>query len=63
MAKNVCVSCGTEEDSKDYKKRGANYEAKSSGGTVVKFWMCNPCAIPLGPPQGPITVQDPTLKV
>jgi hypothetical protein len=42
---------------------GADYEVRGADGTVLKFWMCNPCAIPLGPLQGPITVEDPRTKV
>lgn len=60
MAKNVCIACKTEEAPTT---KGANYEAKSNSGYVVKFWLCNRCAIPLGPPQGPIDMDDPRLKV
>jgi hypothetical protein len=30
---------------------------------ILSFWMCDRCAIPLGPGQGPIDIDDPTLKV
>lgn len=61
MAKNTCAICKKTEETP--MRMGANYEVKADNGKVLKFWMCNPCAIPLSPPQGPITIQDPALKV
>jgi hypothetical protein len=38
---------------------GNFYDAVSENGMrLVHFWVCNPCAIPLGVGQGPI---DPEL--
>ncbi len=53
--RHVCASCGQPEDEES--RRGADYEARSEKGAQVRFWMCNRCAIPLGPPQGPPTVE------
>ena len=58
MAENhVCASCGQPEDEES--RRGAEYEARSDRGTAVRFWMCNRCAIPLGPAQGPADLGGP----
>jgi hypothetical protein len=56
MAINICISCKTEEGPT---RKGAQYEAKANTGFTVKFWLCNKCAIPLGPPQGPIDLDPP----
>jgi hypothetical protein len=30
---------------------------------IITFWMCEKCAIPLGPQQGAIDLDDPTTRV
>lgn len=50
---NTCISCQRTIDPPHL--RGTLYTCKSeTSGTIIQFWMCNPCAIPLGPSQGPI---------
>jgi hypothetical protein len=52
--KEVCLSCKREASPQLI---GAWYNAKGSNGMLVSFWMCNPCAIPLGVSQGPIDME------
>ena len=47
----VCVSCAGVESKDRY---GAFFNLRSEGGDALRVWLCNDCAIPLGPPQGPI---------
>jgi len=48
-----CISCQRTIDPPNL--RGTLYTCKGdSNGSVIQFWMCNPCAIPMGPSQGPI---------
>jgi len=61
MATHTCAICSKTEEAP--MRMGADYQVRGEDGTVLKFWMCNPCAFPLGPQQGPINVQDPRLKV
>ena len=54
--KTVCLSCKKPESPQ---LQGSTYEGKGHNGMLVKFWLCNPCAIPLGPSgQGPINMPD-----
>lgn len=54
---NLCVSCQREIDPPNL--RGTFYTCKGeTSGNIIQFWMCNPCAIPLGPSQGPIPKTD-----
>jgi hypothetical protein len=52
--KEVCLTCKREAAPQVF---GAWYDAKGSNGMLLRFWMCNQCAIPLGPPQGPIDMK------
>jgi hypothetical protein len=50
----VCLSC---KKSKSPTLMGSTYEGLGENGMRVRFWVCNPCAIPLGPGgQGPINM-------
>ncbi|MBI3184436.1 MAG: hypothetical protein HYZ28_20060 [Myxococcales bacterium] len=42
---------------------GATFTSNGANGMVISFWMCNQCAIPLGPSQGKIDMEDPTSRV
>lgn len=54
--KNVCSMCHREETAD---RLGNFYDAVSENGMRLQhFWICNECAIPLGPGQGAI---DPNL--
>lgn len=53
---NLCAMCKQPEGPD---RLGNFYDAVSENGMrLVHFWVCNPCAIPLGVGQGPI---DPEL--
>jgi hypothetical protein len=52
--KEVCLSCKREASPQLF---GTWYNAKGDNGMLVAFWMCNPCAIPLGVSQGPIDMK------
>ncbi len=52
--KEVCLTCKREKTPQLF---GAWYDAKGTNGMLLRFWMCNPCAIPLGPTQGPIDME------
>jgi hypothetical protein len=56
----TCLLCKKEE-APDVP--GATYSATGENGMLLSFWMCDQCAIPLGPGQGPIDIDDPTLSV
>lgn len=49
--KEVCLSCKREATPNIF---GTWYDAKGGNGMLLRFWMCNKCAIPLGPKQGPV---------
>lgn len=54
---NVCTMCKQPEGPD---RLGNFFNAISkSGMRLINFWVCNPCAIPLGVGQGPI---DPDLE-
>jgi hypothetical protein len=58
---NACISCQRTIDPPNL--RGTLYTCTGeTSGTIIQFWMCNPCAIPLGPGQGPILKIDPNQK-
>ena len=57
---NECISCH-ELEGPD--RQGATFTSNGDNGMVITFWMCNPCAVPLGPGQGPIDMDDPTTRV
>ena len=49
---NVCTMCKEPESPE---RMGNFYDAVSQNGMrLVHFWVCNPCAIPLGIGQGEI---------
>lgn len=52
--KEVCLTCKREKSPQLF---GAWYDARGANGMLLRFWMCNPCAIPLGPTQGPIDME------
>lgn len=54
----ACLLCKKEE-APDVP--GATYTATGSNGMLVTFWLCDGCAIPLGPPQGDIDLDDPLV--
>ncbi len=57
---NVCIACKRPESPAVL---GAKFHAKGENGMIISFWMCDRCAIPLGPDQGPITLDDPLTRV
>lgn len=57
---NTCVSCKRVINPPEL--RGTQFVCKGENGTNIAFWMCSPCAIPLGPGQGPIRVRSPDDK-
>lgn len=56
----TCLLCKKEE-APDVP--GATYAATGENGMILSFWLCDQCAIPLGPGQGPLDIDDPTLNV
>jgi len=60
MAQNLCVVCKKPEEKPT--RFGADYNVQADSGTQLTFWMCNDCAIPLGPPQGPINYPKSALR-
>lgn len=54
----TCLLCKKEESPQ---LPGATYTATGQNGMVLQFWLCDACAIPLGPGQGPLDIDDPTL--
>ena len=53
---NLCTMCHKAEGSDRY---GTFYDAVSeSGMRLLHFWVCNDCAIPLGPGQGGVVGRD-----
>jgi hypothetical protein len=57
---HVCIHCAKPESANT---PGATFTSNGDNGMVIVFWMCNQCSVPLGPGQGPIDMDDPTLKV
>lgn len=56
----VCISCKKPE-SKELP--GSQFTSNGENGMIITFWMCEKCAIPLGPQQGAIDMDDPTTRV
>ena len=57
MASNpqaVCISCAGVESAQ---RVGAFFDLQSPEGEALRVWLCNDCAIPLGPPQGPVVAK------
>jgi len=57
---NECVVCKQLEGPD---RAGATFTSNGDNGMIITFWMCNECAVPLGPGQGPIDMDDPTTRV
>lgn len=51
MATPLCILCAKP---KSDQRPGATYELQSDRLEKLTAWICNDCAIPLGPPQGPV---------
>ncbi len=47
----ICIRCNTLQSPE---RPGAFFDVRSEHGDTMTVWLCNECAIPLGPPQGPI---------
>ncbi len=56
----TCISCKKAE-SPDL--HGSMFTSNGENGMIITFWMCESCAIPLGPAQGAIDIDDPTTRV
>lgn len=54
---HTCISCKKTEGGEVV---GSTYVSTGDNGMIVRFWMCDECALPLGPGQGPIDMDDPT---
>jgi hypothetical protein len=50
-----CLSCKQHESGS---VTGASYVSNGDNGMVVSFWMCDACAMKLGPGQGPIDMDE-----
>ena len=57
---HVCISCKRTEGPN---VPGASFTSSGDNGMIISFWMCESCAIPLGPQQGDIDLDDPTTRV
>ncbi len=57
---NQCLACKTSEGPAT---PGATFTSNGDNGMIVTFWLCDPCALPLGPGQGPITLEDPSTRI
>ncbi|MCP3101857.1 hypothetical protein LZ198_23550 [Myxococcus sp. K15C18031901] len=53
----TCISCKKPEGGDVV---GSIYVSTGDNGMIVRFWMCDECALPLGPGQGPIDMDEPT---
>lgn len=50
-----CLSCKKTEGGA---VTGASFVSNGDNGMIVGFWMCDACAMKLGPGQGPIDMDD-----
>ena len=57
---HVCISCKRTEGPN---VPGGTFTSSGDNGMIISFWMCESCAIPLGPQQGDIDLDDPTTRV
>lgn len=55
-----CIACGSPASEQ---RPGAQYELTSDRLEKLTAWICNECAIPLGPPQGPVVPYRKGMKV
>ncbi|QSQ16424.1 hypothetical protein [Myxococcus landrumensis] len=53
---HTCISCKKTEGGEVV---GSTYVSTGDNGMIVRFWMCDECALPLGPGQGPIDMDEP----
>lgn len=51
----VCLSCKKPEGAVS----GSSYISNGDNGMIVRFWLCDDCAMTLGPSQGPIDMDEP----
>ena len=56
-APNACIHCKRPESGDVV---GSTFTSNGENGMIVRFWMCDDCALKLGPGQGPIDMDDPT---
>jgi len=47
----ICIACTALESPE---RPGAFFDVRSEHGESMRVWLCDQCAIPLGPAQGPI---------
>lgn len=55
-AQHTCISCRKAEGGAVV---GSSYLSNGDNGMIVRFWMCDDCAMKYGPSQGPIDMDDP----
>lgn len=55
-APNSCIACKRTEGGP---VAGVSYVSNGDNGMIVRFWMCDECALKLSPGQGPIDMDDP----
>ncbi len=48
---HCCLSCHKPESST---VRGGLFTSNGDNGMIITFWLCDSCALPLGPGQGKI---------
>jgi hypothetical protein len=51
----MCLVCQSIESKKN---KGAQYTSNGDNGMIVSFWLCDACAVKLGPGQGPIDIEE-----
>ncbi len=54
---HTCISCKRTESGA---VAGSTFISNGDNGMIVRFWMCDDCAMKHGPGQGPIDMDDPT---
>jgi|GEM_PF-3897747 len=53
---HTCLSCKKTEGGEVI---GSTYTSTGENGMIVRFWMCDACALKMGPDQGPIDMDAP----
>lgn len=53
---HTCLSCKKAEGGDVI---GSTYTSTGENGMIVRFWMCDACALTMGPDQGPIDMDEP----
>ncbi|WNG33364.1 hypothetical protein F0U60_06745 [Archangium minus] len=56
---HVCLSCKKPEGGA---VSGSSYISNGDNGMIVRFWLCDDCAMTLGPSQGPIDMDEPEAR-